>query len=652
MKAFTKLLFVLVVSCLSALKIATAQDVIPPTLKVSDRSFAIIVDKTTFEQCKKDILAYKMAVESDQLPTYIVAHTWKNPEQVKKEIQLLYSNSKLEGVILIGDIPIPMISKAQHLTNSATPIPSDRFYDDFALTFDFVEQSKTNPALFIYNLAGSTTNGIKSNIYSARIKPLRNNTTESNKYQQISAYLQKAANRHQHNNSIDHILSYTTAQSLHSALSTYSSESLCLEEHFPLALNTNNQIQSYNGRYHNFSEEETINLFGKNKLDIALIQLDLEKDSITAVDRMFTDHTLKRALPSPIFTIFSGQQKGDFTAPTYTAGQFIFSEGQSISVLANTVNPSSPKNALHLIGLLNMGVNIGRWAQLNNSLETHIIGDPTLCFHQSSADSVRIFLDEKSNKKLLEALPKVKSADAKSLLITQLSANRYEDISKLVTKEYDNSDSPSVRYTCMSIGLQQGSDTKTALLKKGIKDSDELIRGYVIHAMAKIGDPSFIPSLVEAYIENQHSTYILAQVRMALHAFNRELIKNIAEPAFATAEFADVAKEKEKFYEEQLKSPYAEIDKSIFDNRPFVRRQGIAALRIINYHPSVDRYLEFVRNSKIDVDLRIAMLESLTGFGDSYRKSEIIAACQELIVDTRHSRKLRDEARRTLNTIR
>lgn len=652
MKAFTKLLFIFVVSCLSALQIATAQDLIPPTLKVSDRSFAIIVDKTTFEQCKKDILTYKMAIESNQLPTYIIAHTWKNPEQVKKEIQLLYNNSKLEGVILIGDIPIPIIHKAQHLTNSVDPVPSDRFYDDFALPFEFVEQSKTNPALFIYNLGGSTTNGVKSNIYSARIKPLTTNTTGANKYQQISAYLQKAANRHQQNNSIDHILSYTTVNSPYSPLSTYASESLCLEEHFPLTLNTNTQIQSYNGRYHNFSEEETINLFQKNRLDIALVQLDPEKDSITPVDKMFAIPAQKKVKPNPIFTVFSGNQRGDFTAPAYTAGQFIFSEGQSITVLANTVNSSSPKHPLHLIGLLHMGINIGRWAQLNNNLESHIIGDPTLCFVNSSTDSVCVFLDEKSNKKLLEALPKVKSADAKSLIITQLFANRYEDISKLLTKEYETSDSPSVRYTCISIGLQQGSDTKTTLLKKGIKDSDELIRGYVIHTMAKIGDPSFIPSLIEAYIENQHSTYVLAQVRMALHAFNKELIKNIAEPAFATAEFADIAKEKERFYEEQLKSPYAEIDKSIFDNRPVVRKQGIAALRIVNYHPSIDRYLEFVRNSKIDVDLRIAMLESLTGFGDSYRKPEIIAACQELIVDTRHSRKLRDEARRTLNTIR
>lgn len=652
MKAFTKLLITLAAACLSALQIVMAQDVIPPTLQISDRSFAIIVDKTTFEQCKNEILTYKKAIESDQLPTYIISHTWKNPEQVKKEIQILYNKSKLEGIILIGDIPIPVIHKAQHLTNSVNPVPSDRFYDDFALTFDFIEQRKTNPAHFSYNLGATASSRVKSNIYSARLKPLAVNTAGSNKYQQISAYLQKAVSAHQRKNSIDHVLSYVSANNLSNSLSTYSAGSLYLEETFPNTLKTGIQMQSYNGRYHNFSKEETINLFRNKDLDIALVQLDPEKDSVTVVDTMFAIQGQKKAQPCPIFSVFSGNQKGDFTAPTYTAGQFIFSEGQSVTALANTANSSNPKNPLHLIGLLNMGINIGRWAQFNNSLESHIIGDPTLCFANSSTDTVRIFLNEKSNKKLLEALPKVKSPDAKNLLITQLFANSYEDISKLVVKEYDNSDSPVVRYTCIWIGLQQDTDTKTAFLKKGIKDSDELIRGYVIHTMAKIGDPSFIPSLIEAYIENQHSAYVLAQLRMALHAFNKDLIKNIVESVFATSEFADIGKEKQRFYEGQLESPYAEIDKNVFDNRPAVQKQGIAALRTVNYHPSIDRYLEFVRNSKIDIDLRIAMLESLTGFSDSYRKAEIIAACQELMADSRHSRKLRDEARRTLNTIR
>lgn len=72
----------------------------------------------------------------------------------------LYRESRLEGAVFIGDIPIPMIRKAQHMTSAFkmdeeksprldSSVPSDRFYDDFDLKFDYLGQDTTSALFFI-----------------------------------------------------------------------------------------------------------------------------------------------------------------------------------------------------------------------------------------------------------------------------------------------------------------------------------------------------------------------------------------------------------------------------------------------------------------------------------------------------------------------
>ncbi len=53
------------------------------------------------------------------LPTFIVYNEWNKPEDVKRKLLLsLYKKDKLEGVVFVGDIPIPMLRKAQHMTSA------------------------------------------------------------------------------------------------------------------------------------------------------------------------------------------------------------------------------------------------------------------------------------------------------------------------------------------------------------------------------------------------------------------------------------------------------------------------------------------------------------------------------------------------------
>ena len=96
----------------------SAQRYIKPSSNLSTRSFAIITDTKTWKYCKKELIAYQQVLETEQLPTFILYDNWQCPEDVKEEILKLYAKKNLEGVVFVGDIPIPMIRKAQHLTSA------------------------------------------------------------------------------------------------------------------------------------------------------------------------------------------------------------------------------------------------------------------------------------------------------------------------------------------------------------------------------------------------------------------------------------------------------------------------------------------------------------------------------------------------------
>ncbi|MBZ0200536.1 MAG: hypothetical protein K8H86_11765, partial [Ignavibacteriaceae bacterium] len=142
-------------------------------------SFAIFADAKTFDNCKEAILNYKNAVEKDGLSAYVVYSDWKTPDDVKNEILKLYSlKPVLEGVVFVGDIPIAMIRNAQHMTTAfkidqdryawfRSTVPSDRFYDDFDLKFDYLSHDTVNTLSHYYSLRSDSPQRIQRDIYSA-----------------------------------------------------------------------------------------------------------------------------------------------------------------------------------------------------------------------------------------------------------------------------------------------------------------------------------------------------------------------------------------------------------------------------------------------------------------------------------------------------
>lgn len=248
-----------VFSMLLSVLYVSAQDIQKPGIK-SETSFAIVIDNETYSVVKDEIKAYKEVVEKEGLGTYVLVHTWSNPTEIREQLEKLYRQptAKLEGAVLVGDIPIPMIRDAQFLTSAfkmnqrirwdRSSVPSDRYYDDFGLQFDFLRQDTTKgrERYFYYSLNASSNQFIAMDIYSARIKPpVEEGENAKNK---IKEYLQKVVRlRGEENTLTDMIVSKGHGYNSNS-INAVSGEALALRSQLPELFKPGRSVKFINYR--------------------------------------------------------------------------------------------------------------------------------------------------------------------------------------------------------------------------------------------------------------------------------------------------------------------------------------------------------------------------------------------------------------------
>lgn len=167
---------------LPAVPALAQRQTIAPTA-TTPTTFAIVVDTTNYAALQAPLRAYRDAVEKDGLGTWILVDTWATPEAVRDALRELHAKQPpLEGAILIGAIPIPMLRGAQHLTTAfkmdedryprpRSSVPSDRVYEDFDLVLQPLGQDDKNPLLHYRQLAPESPQTIHKAIYTARLFP-------------------------------------------------------------------------------------------------------------------------------------------------------------------------------------------------------------------------------------------------------------------------------------------------------------------------------------------------------------------------------------------------------------------------------------------------------------------------------------------------
>ena len=255
----------------------TAQTIIRPENQGKSPTFAIFTDEQTWQHCREELEAYRDVLGEEDLPTYIIYHDWEKPEEVKDIIRRLHRRNRLEGAVFVGDIPIPMIRKAQHLTSAfkmdetvdrrESSVPSDRFYDDLHLEFEPLGQDSLNPQFFYYNLDVHSPQHIRCDIYTGRIKPVADGTDP---YEQISRYLRKAVHEHRTPNALDQFFSYTGHGSYSNSLTAWTMEPFTLREQMPGIFDRNGRARFMRFNMYDYPKDEVSHMLRREDLDLAI----------------------------------------------------------------------------------------------------------------------------------------------------------------------------------------------------------------------------------------------------------------------------------------------------------------------------------------------------------------------------------------------
>ncbi|MGN0189857.1 MAG: hypothetical protein ACI395_10105 [Candidatus Cryptobacteroides sp.] len=214
----------------------------------AETSFAIITDSRTYENCSAEIQEYKEVLESEGLGTYVAYADWTSPDQVRETIlKLSRRKPVLEGVVLLGDIPIVMVREAQYMTTAfkmnevtwpefESSVASDRFYDDFDLKFEFIKRDSLRNDVFYYRLSEQGSQTLRPDIYSARMKVP--GVMEGDKYEIMRAYLKKVCDAHRNAGVLDRMRYFAGHGYNSDCLTLWRQKPVAFRENFPFCFSS------------------------------------------------------------------------------------------------------------------------------------------------------------------------------------------------------------------------------------------------------------------------------------------------------------------------------------------------------------------------------------------------------------------------------
>lgn len=700
-----------------------AQTIIKPAMKVKETSFAVITDKGTYQACEAELKAYQETLGEEGLPTFIVFNDWKKPEDVKKVIAKLYKKNNLEGVVFVGNVPIAMIRKAQHMTSAfkmdesghpwrESSVPSDRFYDDFDLKFDYLKQDSTETNFFYYNLAIESPQQIQCDIYSARIKAV---DSGEDAYSQISRYLKKAIAEHKSGNKLDQFFSHTGDGSYSNSLVAWTPEVHTIREQMPKVFDREGRARFIRYNFSDYPKDDIINMLKREDLDLSIFHehglphrmylsgspatqmwtahmdamkyywrgmarryenrpkdfkdlldrmqnkfgLDstwiagwndpkmIEEDSLRDLRTGIILPEVTEIKPNSRMVIFDACYNGDFREKDYIAGRFIMADGKCVVTFANSVNVLQDKMANEMLGLLGMGARVGQWAKLTNILESHITGDPTIRFKSINEVDCDALLKAPYNEAQMLDLLNSPYADVQNLALHRLYRNNYIGISDLLRKTYETSPYMMTRFTALALLEKLNDKNFQEVLLLSINDSYEFIRRTSIRMMQHVGLNEYVYPQIKRYVEDYLSERVSFNVELGLSVFDEKVVSAAIEKVCAETHI-DINKDKLRTTLEKCNKNRS-MPKNIANKEESERWRMTYCNNLKNYmaHPYVDGFIQVITDDSESDKLRIRLLQSLAWFTHSYRKADIIKACDQLRNNKSLSKELREEANRT-----
>ena len=657
-------------------------------------SVAVVVDKTTYKTISQEIDNYIESINAQGKKGILVIDSCGTPEPIKTTLQKLWREQNLEGAILIGDIPIPMVRNANHLSTGfkmspkrpwiESSIPSDRYYDDFNLKFTFLKRDSLNKSLFYYSLDADSPQKIDCTIYTSRIKPPK--IEGMDKYQAIALYLKKAYN-----------LKAKGAKELKKifvfAGHGYNSESMnaridevgTLRSQFPSTWTTPGRAVDFvnfdykpaikfqlkeilaDGSYglailhhHGSNDAQLISPLPKVASSIPLWRDAIKRyvrvkianaknpektkqnyikeygipeswtetnpqlakeDSTVYANTDLTIADMKGYKSNASVIILDACFNGAFIEDEYIAGRYIFNEGETMVVKANSVNTLQDTWTNELMGLLGAGVCVGNWAKGEMTLESHLYGDATYAFANDypKYNIEEAMLSPKSNKKYWRTLLNSGITDFESLAIKRLAKNGEISEAELLEIEQNNPD-PIVRLSAfMAIKRHSKGDLYKAI-EIGMKDSYELLARLASLTAEVNGDPR-LTSLVKEMDGNPTTSQ-----RVKFHLI--QMMESYVPSATTLEDFENLTTGKMSARDQRL-TVTAQRNKC----NPYAINQ------LFNLFKKSDNKEE-----------KIQIVEVLGWYCYSYKRDEIAERCGKLM-ESEQDPEIKNELLRTINRL-
>ena len=359
--------------------------------------------------------------------------------------------------------------------------------------------------------------------------------------------------------------------------------------------------------------------------------------------------------PNARFIVLDACFNGSFHKDKYIAGAYISGKGNTMAVLANSVNVLQEKWTDRYLGLVGLGMRVGRMAMENPYLEGHLIGDPT--FHFAVPVSLGFDINEVLSTKNAAWWKKQLNSSypaLQAMALRQLSDGGQMNSKQLLDK-FMSSPSDIVRMECLVLLSEYDDDNFIRCLDLAVSDSYEMIQRFAINMIARNGDDRLVPALIRAAIRNNTAERIEFNVKQALallpeKALTAEFQKQFNPSLYVESEKAEQGIKRaievnSNRWLKDISSIYA--DDSLTVNQRLGR---IRYLRNYNVHSQIPQLLEYLQKTDNE-PVQVSLLEALGWFRMSCRHNEISQVAQAMSQDSRYSQAVRDEALKTYNRI-
>jgi len=694
--------------------------------------FAIVIDPSSYSSAKAEVDAYAAAIaKADGYKVQIVEDIWSVPDSIRAVLKELRFRSKdpIVGAVFIGDIPVAMVRGAQHLASAFkmdeerypredSSIPSDRFYDDFSLDFEYLGHDEGTP-LYYYNLKAQSTQRLSPDLFTGRIRPMDENGKV--RIDALKSFLLKAANARLNPPTMDQMLFFSGHGYISESKTARLDEKRVWLEHFP-ALNDGRNHISYIDfsdvipvkphlmnelmrpdlnvamlHHHGAPDKEYLNAAKrpymvkdakeymvknlrshiyrarKKGKDYEKMQADF-KEQFDVPDSWFKDvfnEEIHRAdsledasldlyiddfagygyRPAAQLVILDACYNGSFQLNNCIANEYIFQEGGTVAVQANSVNSLQDKWHDRFFGIVAAGGCAGDLVRFAPYIESHLIGDPTFRFASNSINLDKLIIN--GNIGTWKKILRKGSPDVKALAVEQLFKKDAISSSELLNL-YKTSPYAVVRMEALYCLSKLKGDNFIEAIILAMDDGDEFIRRIAVKYAGKSGDERLIPSLIKVFLTNNATSRIVFNTSFSMISFDKDALAAEFDKQIESVKMVNAPKEREKLRKELERASTRFLDDQKAITAPETsakeRRSDIRQIRSNLYFGNIPNLLEYLQACG-DAKVQVTLLEALGWHRLAWNSGEISKVAEAMSRDESLPKEVRNEALKTFKRI-